>query len=117
MYNKEDSKSSGVITIHHAITYLEMSSYARYLTQQTTTTEEITFTVETSAILNSVKQWTRCPGATVLLGSELQFCMCTCTILAYSHHRKKYYPEPFLQRQDRCEKPEEVKKHPPKVHY
>lgn len=42
--------------IHHAITYLEMSSYARYLTQQTTTTEEITFTVETSAILNSVKQ-------------------------------------------------------------
>lgn len=39
--------------IHHAITYLEMSSYARYLTQQTTTTEEITFTVETSAILNS----------------------------------------------------------------
>lgn len=42
--------------IHHAITYLEMSSYAHYLTRQTTTIEEIPFAAEIPAILNLVKQ-------------------------------------------------------------
>lgn len=57
MHKGEDSKSSsGVITIHHAIMYLGMSSYARYLTRQTTTIEEIPFTAQIPAALNSVIQ-------------------------------------------------------------
>lgn len=83
--------------IHHTIMYLEMSSYACYLTRQPTTIEEIPFTAEILAVLNLAKQRTSCPGATVLLGSRLLVCMCTCTILAYSHHRKKYYLEPFYR--------------------
>lgn len=57
MYNRGDSKSSSrVIMIHHIIMYLEMSSYAHYLTRQTTTTEEIPFTAEILDILNLMKQ-------------------------------------------------------------
>lgn len=57
MYKRADSKSSsGVIMIHHSIMYLEMSSYAYYLTRQTTTIEEIPLTAEIPTILNLVKQ-------------------------------------------------------------
>lgn len=57
MYKRTDSKSSSkVIMIHHTITYLEMSSYACYLTRQITTTEEIAFTAEMPDILNLAKQ-------------------------------------------------------------
>lgn len=42
--------------IHHPIMYLEIPSYAHYLTRQTTTIEEIPFTAEIPAILNSGKQ-------------------------------------------------------------
>lgn len=85
-----DSKSSSrVIMIHHIIMYLEMSSYAHYLTRQTTTTEEIPFTAEIPDILNLMKQWFSCLRATVLLGRRLWICMSLCTILSYFHHRKK----------------------------
>lgn len=96
MYMKTDSKSSStVIMIHHTIIYLEMSFYAHYLTRQTTTTEEIPFLAEIPDILNLTKQQFSCRRTTVLLRSRLWICMHFCTILSYSHHRKKYYPKPF----------------------
>lgn len=98
MQRRTNSKSSsGVIMIHHPIMYLEIPSYAHHLTRQTTTTKEIPLTDEIPAVLNSGKQWTSCPGTTVLLRSRLWVCIRTSAILAYSLYRKKNYPRPIYR--------------------